>query len=136
MSEGVWFEGSVPEAISTCMEQRSLLVVHVTDQAAVADPSWADQSVIDSVRTSPVLALHLSMVCRRMIGRVGWLTGRMQGTQEALQFMSIFPVLVFPTTYFINVARSPSAESTKPFIHCVVQFSTDTCTDRDWCIGR
>ena len=97
-----FFDGSVPDALALCQQERRLLLVHVCDASTSVGECWSESSVAAALESNHVLALCLKTV---LLNHVLWADASSQGTEAAMQFMSIYPVFVFPTTYFIDVTR-------------------------------
>ncbi|XP_072274209.1 UBX domain-containing protein 4 [Pyxicephalus adspersus] len=99
----LWFQGSIPEAIASAKEKRSVFVVFVggdDEQSVQMDESWGNEGV-EQAASEGFVAIKLD-----------------SKSETCLQFSQIYPVVCVPSSFFIGdngiplevIAGSISAE--------------------------
>ncbi|XP_047480343.1 UBX domain-containing protein 4-like isoform X2 [Penaeus chinensis] len=83
-----WFGGSIPEAISSAKTQNAIFVVYVYDSS---DASKATDEVLVDTDISAVLSSNKFVAIKLE-----------NGTESALQFSQIYPLVLVPSLFFIS----------------------------------
>lgn len=83
-----WFGGSIPEAISSAKTQNAIFVVYVYDSS---DASKATDDVLVDTDISAVLSSNKFVAIKLE-----------NGTESALQFSQIYPLVLVPSLFFIS----------------------------------
>nr|XP_027225367.1 UBX domain-containing protein 4-like [Penaeus vannamei] len=83
-----WFGGSIPEAISSAKTQNAIFVVYVYDSS---DASKATDEVLVDTDISAVLSSNNFVAIKLE-----------NGTESALQFSQIYPLVLVPSLFFIS----------------------------------
>ncbi|XP_042878160.1 UBX domain-containing protein 4-like isoform X3 [Penaeus japonicus] len=83
-----WFGGSIPEAISSAKTQNAIFVVYVYDSS---DASKATDEVLGDTDISAVLSSNKFVAIKLE-----------NGTESALQFSQIYPLVLVPSLFFIS----------------------------------
>lgn len=113
-----WFEGSIPAAIASAKQRKSVFVVVITgsdDQSSQLISSWETESVSDAVENCCV-AIRVDAE-----------------SETCVQFSQIYPVVCIPSSFFIGengiplevVAGSVTADELKRRIIKVTQMHTE-----------
>ncbi|XP_039539363.1 UBX domain-containing protein 4 isoform X1 [Pimephales promelas] len=127
-----WFEGSIPAAIASAKQRKSVFVVVITgsdDQSSQLISSWETESVSDAVENCCV-AIRVDAQ-----------------SETCVQFSQIYPVVCIPSSFFIGengiplevIAGSVTADELKRRIVKVTQMHTEqieggeTDTERPVC---
>ncbi|XP_018417307.1 PREDICTED: UBX domain-containing protein 4 [Nanorana parkeri] len=88
----LWFQGSIPEAIASAKEKRSVFVVFVAgddEQSVQMAESWEDEGVTQ-VASEEFVAIKLD-----------------SKSETCLQFSQIYPVVCVPASFFIGDSGIP-----------------------------
>ncbi|XP_077071965.1 UBX domain-containing protein 4 isoform X2 [Siphateles boraxobius] len=113
-----WFEGSIPAAIASAKQRKSVFVVVITgsdDQSSQLISSWETESVSDAVENCCV-AIRVDAQ-----------------SETCVQFSQIYPVVCIPSSFFIGengiplevIAGSVTADELKRRIIKVTQMHTE-----------